>query len=327
LIGQALLQDCLVLPAYCEKTYPFYHQQTFQMNSSAFYMVWKGHEPEQLTKLHSIIRAERAGKPVIFLAGDSSLDNKYWVQRSDLNDSNVKTPDIYNIAFKDNDRRPKPDVAFWLNVAMGDRAGTINCAIEESMLRERDTKLLPQDEFIRDNIQADDVLIVSVGGNDIALRPNVATVRRLLQLAYFTPKSSLESGKAWAYSYFNNMFKGQVESYVSRLVEKQKPRAIIVCMIYYPLESSASTQDSWADTPLSWLKYSSDPERLQMAIKKMYEMATTKIQIEGVEVIPCPLFDVLDSKDEEDFVARVEPSSQGGKKMADRFKELLEGIV
>jgi hypothetical protein len=297
------------------------------MNSSAFYMVWKGHEPEHLTKLHSIIRAEQPGKPVIFLAGDSSLDNKYWVSRSDLDDSDVETPKIYGLAFKDTDRRPKPDVAFWMNVAMGERAATINCSIEESMLRERDTKLLPQDQFIRDNMRAEDILIVSIGGNDIALRPNVATVRRLLQLAYLTPKSSLENGKAWAYSYFNNMFKDQVEAYISRLVEKQKPRAVIVCMIYYPLESSASTQKSWADTPLSWLKYNSDPGRLQTAMKQMYEMATSKIQIEGVEVIPCPLFEVLDSKDEGDFVARVEPSSQGGEKMANHFKDLLEGII
>jgi hypothetical protein len=296
------------------------------MNSAAFYGVWKGHDPEHLTELHSIIRAKRPGKPVVFLAGDSSLDNKYWVDRSDLDNIDVEVPEIYNLAFKET-KKPKPDVSYWMNVALGQQGTALNCAIEASMLRERNTELLPQDEFIRDNLRPEDILVVSIGGNDIALRPNLATIRRLLQLAYFTPRSSLENGTAWAYSYFTHMFKDQVESYISRLVEKQKPRAIIVCMIYYPLESSASTQQSWADTPLSALRYNSDPARLQTAIKQMYQLATSKIQIEGVQVIPCPLFEVLDAKDEGDFVARVEPSSQGGQKMANRFKELLVEIL
>ena len=33
-----------------------------------------------------------------------------------------------------------------------------------------------QDKFIRDNITEDDVLVASVGGNDIALAPQLLTV-------------------------------------------------------------------------------------------------------------------------------------------------------
>eukprot|EP00964_Phaeocystis_antarctica_P075395 scaffold46517_cov50-Phaeocystis_antarctica.AAC.1 len=35
--------------------------------------------------------------------------------------------------------------------------------------------MLAQDQFVRDHIEATDTLVVSVGGNDVALRPSVAT--------------------------------------------------------------------------------------------------------------------------------------------------------
>jgi hypothetical protein len=43
--------------------------------------------------------------------------------------------------------------------------------------------------------------------------------------------------------------------------------------------------------------------------------------------LACPLFEVLDGKRAEDYVARVEPSSEGGKKMAQKFTEMLKGVV
>jgi len=50
----------------------------------------------------------------------------------------------------------------------------------------------------------------------------------------------------------------------------------------------------------------------------------SKIQIPGCEVIPIPLFHVLNGKDSEDYVARVEPSQVGGRKMAEYLLDVLE---
>ena len=50
----------------------------------------------------------------------------------------------------------------------------------------------------------------------------------------------------------------------------------------------------------------------------------SKIRIDGCEVIPVPLFNVLDGKRSEDYIARVEPSSSGGKKMAEYFLDIIE---
>jgi hypothetical protein len=57
----------------------------------------------------------------------------------------------------------------------------------------------------------------------------------------------------------------------------------------------------------------------------MYEIATKEIRVEGTEIVPCALHEVLDGKCAEDYEARVEPNHEGGRKMAVRFGELLEG--
>lgn len=48
------------------------------------------------------------------------------------------------------------------------------------------------------------------------------------------------------------------------------------------------------------------------------------IRVKGSQVIPVPLFNVLDGKRSEDYVARVEPSAIGGRKMAEFLLDLIE---
>jgi hypothetical protein len=296
---------------------------SIKINTSRFYHEWKGHTISDVSTFRSITLALRPNKPIIYLAGDSSLDNKYWVPSSGPSGEPlpVDVPEIYYAAL---DRpHPKPDIAFWLNHFLNDRATALNLAVEESTLRDRENDLLDHDKFIRDNICAEDILIVSIGANDIALRPTFATARHMLQLAWLTRIGSLERGTAWSLSHFTNIFKVQVQAYVSSLVERQKPRAVIVCMIYYPLEANASNQKSWADLPLKLLGYNRFPRQLQTAIKKMYELATKQIQLAGTKVVPCALFETLNGKRKEDYTARVEPSTEGGRKLALQ----LNGIV
>lgn len=76
------------------------------------------------------------------------------------------------------------DVTYWLNYhgvnqRRNQKYGAINTAVEATTLNSRTFRLFPQDQFLRDNIQQEDVLIVSVGGNDIALRPTPCTILSL----------------------------------------------------------------------------------------------------------------------------------------------------
>lgn len=298
-----------------------------KINPVPFYGEWAGHPLTDLSSLHALIQAERPGKPTVYLAGDSSLDNKAWVPPSGPGGEPLPTavPDIYKSLL--DPPRPKPDVAFWLNHLLGQKATGLNAAVEASLLRQRDTALMAHDEFIRDHIRSEDILIVSVGANDIALSPTAATMRHMFQLAWLTPRSSIERGTASSLGYFKRMFNDQTKAYISRMIDKQKPRAVIISMIYFPLEAGAGAQPSWADTQLKALGYGRYPSQLQAAIKKLYEQATSTIEIEGTIVVPCALYEAMDGKNKEDYVARVEPSVQGGKKMAELLNAKLEGVL
>merc|ERR1711935_175180 len=92
-------------------------------------------------------------------------------------------------------------------------------------------------------------------------------------------------------------------------------------MIYYLDEIAGG---SWADGTLKLLGYNTNPAKLQMLIRKIFTEATCKIEVEGVKVLPFPLFEVLDGKTTDDYCQRVEPSSQGGDKIG---RELVDRII
>jgi hypothetical protein len=62
----------------------------------------------------------------------------------------------------------------------------LQLAVEATTLNERTFHLKPQDRFLRDNIQPNDVLIVSVGGNDVAMAPTPCTILSCPCCAYST---------------------------------------------------------------------------------------------------------------------------------------------
>ena len=90
-----------------------------------------------------------------------------------------------------------PDVSYHLNSLMkNEEYVVINCAIEESTLGERkENKLLEQDKFIQNRIKKEDILIVSVGGNDIALSPNISTIWNMLLLMKLNSENTIINSK------------------------------------------------------------------------------------------------------------------------------------
>lgn len=292
-------------------------------NAASFYREWSGHPVDALARITPRLRRGRPTGPersVIWLAGDSSLDNKYWVSqeaRACNGFERVLEPPS-----------SKEDVAYWLNKGLAEvnpEVVAINAAIEATTLMGRLGKVRGElkkghDRFLRDNLRENDTLVVSVGGNDIAMAPSLATIFNMLCLIRFNTKQSIEQGRSCAASHFVKLFGHHVKQYILSLVEKCMPKRIIVCMIYFPL---TTPEDSWANTALGALDYDKNPAKLQAAITFMFENATKQIQIEGTQVIPLALGNVLDSSDPQDYVARVEPSSQGGQKMANSILELI----
>ena len=55
---------------------------------------------------------------------------------------------------------------------------------------------------------------------------------------------------------------------------------------------------------------------MQRRLKLAYEVATCSIKVPGTVVVPIRLAEALGGKNSHDYEMRVEPSMQGGKKMA-----------
>ena len=323
------------------------------VHQRSYYDQYHGHPSKDLRTIVRSLRAQ--GKTLIWLAGDSSLDNKYWFSESH--------PAVNGYEKILQPAQMKADVNYWFNVAAARIAAEggpsapqlacINTAIEATSLNDRACgRLLSQDRLIRELIGPDDYLIVSVGGNDVALQPLLCTIGSMFGLVY-TPLptcaisnfacacppnlspacdfgcagcgvtnclSSVACGFPLGFGYMVDMFKNRVGHYVRRLVSDTKPKKVVICMIYHLDEKSTG---SWADCALKCLCYDCCPGRLQAGIEATYRQATSKIRISGTEVQPFALFDVLDGKTTSDYLQRVEPSPQGGRKMADALLDAM----
>ena len=318
-----------------------------------FYAEYFGHEPELLRILHDGLRSTSAAasapgpRPCIFLAGDSSLDNKVWF------DDTAPACNGYEGLLEP--PIMKQDVAYWINHELAQRgldAFCLNMAVEATSLNSRAMcTLLAQDHLIRENITPLDTLVVSVGGNDLALNPVLATVANLVPLLCCTPQVCIEqaacacpinshvdcgclgcglpgclSGSLCGWppgmGYFVDLFGHRVENYVKRLLNGRRLQRVVICMIYF---LDVHGRGSWADCFLSAMCYDCAPSRLQAAIRQVFELATKRIHIPGVEVVALPLFEALDGADPRDYVQRVEPSPRGGQKMAKLLLDTLYG--
>jgi len=306
-----------------------------------------GHLTQIIDKLRSYNKQNKNRK-VIFLAGDSSLDNKYWP----LNDPNEQKlcnkPPINGYEDVLEGDNCVPDVAYQINIQLIDNGLNneyvcINTSIEATTLHQRFTRtnysgdiiLLPQDKFIYDNIRPDDILIVSVGGNDIALDalPDTITNFNTCVLNIMRDKKSLSQMPQFR-GYFYNIFKEKIETYIKKLCSKNSkdslPFLIIPCMVYFP----SLTQDGFADDILSLTGYKTgNKEILENFIRDLYCDSTRDISIMKQKVgmvnphniiDPCPLYEVLDSSNDKLYLRSVEPSIEGGKLMAARFVDQIK---
>jgi hypothetical protein len=305
------------------------------LSTAAYYSEYHGHQVSHLERVHAQLHSAGCDE-FVYLAGDSSLDNKHWffepyrTKEEQLSKRNIGKLSFVADASNGYETVLHPpkmvkDVSYWLNYEAAKQYGerklcTIMTSVEESTVSDREDGLLAQDTFIRDHITDNDHLIVSVGGNDVALKPTIMTLINMKMLVS-SPHWMIRCGAAPGFGYFMDLFHKRIEKYVRKLCAKNKPKSVLVCMIYY-LDQVAG--GSWADTTLAALGYDKCPETLQLVIKTLYEKISEKcFHVDGVDVRPFALFDVLDGKDSSDYEQRVEPSVTGGHKMATALLDAL----
>ena len=325
------------------------HSKSKKIKSGQFYKEYHSHKikhliaiKQQLTKLND------KGKETtfIYLMGDSSLDNKHWFFDSNKSKSTQMKNDSFtapacngyeNILVSPS--RMVQDVSYHMNEIAEQRYGsnnicTIMGSIEESTISDRNkssTSLLAQDAFIQSQIKPNDYLIISVGGNDIALNPTLSTAIAMALLTR-SPVWMIEYGIAPGFSYFVDLFSNGIEDIVLKVINKNIPKEILINMIYYP---DVVPGGSWADDTLRILGYDSNPEKLQLIIRTLFEAvkkkdfpklkAYIKRNQSDSKVTAFPLFEVLN--EHEDYEQRVEPSVQGGRKMAEAFLDALHSSI
>ena len=286
-----------------------------KVSAGRYYAEYHGHKVKDLERVHSNFRELNPEAPVAFLAGDSSLDNKHWFFDLGTSKYNQLEEESFTaVAVNGYEKFLDPprmvcDVAYWMNRLCANRLGAeklfvINSAVEESRVASRKRDLMPQDKFIRDHITSKDMLFLSVGGNDIALAPTPATISNMASLICM-PSFLLKMGFTPGLSHFVNMFTKKIENLVARIVAKEKPAKIFICMIYYLDEKPG---DGWADNVLAMMGYNRNPAKLQYIISLIFEkMRAYNYNIPGSEVVIVPLFEALNGKNTDDYLQRVEP--------------------
>jgi hypothetical protein len=290
--------------------------------SMHFYGQFHGHPLEHLEALHNALTQQGIQRRV-WLAGDSSMDNKHWVR--------ARVSAVHGYEHILDPPTSRPDVCYWLNCVLPEDRVAINCAVEATSVGERmgsGGELLHQDEFLRDHLRADDALIVSVGGNDFALKPTLGTVLHMFMLViamFFTPTCLLNAMLRCHPSFWAivRIVRNQVTAYVAQLTARLRPNErarvhVLICMIYFPCTKIDAM--SWAGKLLQLTGYDRNPVPIQHLIRALYRYGTCRIP----DVTPVPLFDVLDADNLTHYIARVEPSSEGGRLMANHLWRLIK---
>lgn len=147
------------------------YPKKLNISSRSFYANFHAHKLHYLVALQRLFRKQN--RSIIWLAGDSSLDNKHWLYELDgekmldsLSDDRYTAEPVngYEKILR-NPCRSIRDVCYWVNeAAVGSEYVCLNTSIEASTLKDRMSGLLGHDELIRDRMQPQDVLIVSIGG-------------------------------------------------------------------------------------------------------------------------------------------------------------------
>lgn len=285
------------------------------VDARAFYSTYHGHDAGHLAAVQSLLRSAGARR-FIYLAGDSSLDNKYWLSSEPL----VAACAGMESALSPANARVPPDVAAQINSRLIEQLGAgwacLNAAVEESTLSDRQDGhvLPPQDEWLAGVLTPADVLVCSAGGNDVVLAPSVSTVAALAALLIAASENGLRDGTAYGMATVERLFRDGVEAWLARLCAHTQPSLIVVCFPYFPHEGGAG----WADAALSLMGYGTNPRRLQTVMRAVFARATRAVRAPGgSRVVSLALYDVLDSAPASgDYIARVEPSAAGGAKMA-----------
>lgn len=278
-----------------------------------FYRQYYGHPLEDLVSVKNYFRS--VGKRIVWLVGDSSLDNKHWLFEEDKNKS---TLDISNVWCAEaingyenifDPPRMIRDVCYWVNTFLvNTNLACINTAVEESCLKDSPSAY---DYFVISHIQDGDVVIISIGGNDLILKPSSSMLVAMGLGNYLIPQFCLDTALVWLPNPLSELFERSTQEYVDLFSGKKIEK--IVCTPYFPCVNG----DGWASRMLNRIHM----DKAQTVIRFVHENYHKSLKNIDATV---PLYEALDYQNDGDYKYRVEPSVQGGRKIAEK---LIRSII
>jgi len=337
-VPQVFLQNFESIKSNKSKKVP-----THTICAQDFYAEHCGHPYSYLKLIHLYLK--RTKSQFIWLVGDGTIDNKHWLYTMNKKKLGAMhhedyTRDAVN-GYGDvlNPRRMVMDVNYWMNVELEKIAphmASINFAIDETGVSERvddikgwvktsKAKMKPQDQHVIDYVGPRDTIVCSVGGFDIAGWPSSKTIGSIISVLGLGNEKTISDGTAMGMAQLIKIFKDKTQAYIELLTSKTRPKRVVISMVYY-LDENADFQ-GWASNTFSIVGASAasrlDLNKLRLIVKSVYKLATCQIKIPGIEIIPCPLFDVLDGKDSRDYACFTQPSIQGSGKIARKYIQVL----
>ena len=268
-------------------------------------------------------------KPIIYLLGDSVLDNKDYIINVYYDAINgyekILTDSHGNVG------KMKPDVCYYLSKLMEDNSktyGVINTAVIYSKLYDRQNNLFFTDNFASKYVTPNDIFVISLGIDDLIFFQRNIILWNMIKLIHFNALDTIKQGPDAAYglNFFVKMFQDELQGYINKLLSNTnvKPKKIILCMFYFPaIINDTCCCSNWENYFLSLLDYNNNPEPIKESIRQIYQYAISKIQIDGIDIIPCPLYEVLDGSNVDDYYDRLGPSQQGGQKIAQKLYDII----
>lgn len=277
-----------------------------------FYTHYKGHPLEDLAYIVRNFRVNQ--RRIVWLVGDSSLDNKHWLFEEDkasttLNLEHGWCAEAIN-GYEQVLRPPRmvKDVCYWVNTQLVNTDMVcVNAAVEEACIKDSPSA---HDGFVLSHLKPGDFVIISIGGNDLILKPSTSTLVSMGIGTYLVPDWCLDSALAWFPNPLYDLFVSRTQEYVDLFFKASRT---IVCTPYFP----CSQGGGWASRLLDRI----DMNKAQTTIRAVHNQYHKSLK--GI-FWTIPLYEVLDYECEADYKYRVEPSVQGGRKMGQEIANICK---
>lgn len=184
----------------------------------------------------------------------------------------------------------------------------VNAAVEESCLKDAPSA---HDGFVLSHVKPGDFVVISIGGNDLILKPSNSVLMSMGVGTYLVPDSCIDTALSWLPNPLYDLFVTRTQEYVDMFYKASRK---VVYTPYFPCQSGVG----WASRLLDRINM----DKAQTTIRAVHNIYHKKLKD---ITAAAPLYEALDCTNELDYKYRVEPSVQGGKKISHFLFFLLQG--